>query len=162
MVLSRKVHGLRFEVQSECVCVWMFLVWIQACFCTDSHTSTLFYSLNFIHWIFCSFFFFLNFKFLVVFCIYVFCELFGRIYRQLLKVNWLVQLPLHTSLCVHVWACISLYTLGYHEKAGFQRPVKGFKGLANEQVIFLQISMNSRLIFCAYVRDRHCRSRTHV
>lgn len=96
-----------------------------------------------------------------VFCCAVYISAINRIYRRLLKVNWFVWILLNrpTSsaqvlvcglVCVHVWACISLYTLCDHETAWFQRPVERFKGLANEQVIFPQISMNSRANFvCA-------------
>lgn len=46
--------------------------------------------------------------------------------------------------------CVCSVTMRRH---GFQRPVERFKGLANEQVIFSQISMNSWTNFvCAFLR----------
>lgn len=58
--------------------------------------------------------------------------------------------------------CVYSVTMRRHE---FQRPVERFKGLANEQVIFPQISMNSQTNFvcacvCAYVFV--CQPRSHV
>ncbi len=148
------------------VCLWMFLVWIQACFCTDSPTST-----DLILWRYCIDFFalFTSFRQLFrmftyvpfilfsVFCSGVYISAINRIYRQLLKVSWLVWILLNcptssAQVCVCMsepaFLCILSVTM---RRLGFKGLSRGLRVLLMSKSFSLRLAWIAGLILCVRV-----------